>query len=198
MVRGYNTNTGGCCRGFTFLEIMLVIVIVAILSAVVVPNMAKSIKGNRLRSASRTVISSGKYARSLAVMRQKEMVLTFDLDANRVVTHGFSSGSEAESLGDEFVDGDSLPAPEVFIEGEEAPPAIQFATSELERDLDKVSVELVRLGDGSEITAGECHVLYYPNGRCDTYEVLLRDKSGLAMHIQVDPLSGVESRRLGE
>ncbi len=198
MIRGYNTNAGWCCRGFTFLEIMLVIVIVAILSAVVIPNMAKSIKGNRLRSASRTVISSGKYARSLAVMRQKEMVLTFDLDENRVLTHGFSMGGGEEAVGDEFVDGDSLPAPDVFIEGEEAAPAIQFAPSELERDLDKVSVELVRLGDGSEISAGECHVLYYPNGRCDAYEVLLRDKSGLAMHIQVDPLSGVESRRLGE
>ena len=183
-------------QGFTFIEIMLVIVVIAVLGALILPDLSRSIRGNRLKTASRTVVSTGKYARSLSVMRQQEMVLTFDLDAGTIAAHGFKEvGADVEDEGE--AGGFDAPLPEVEDPDGSDTPSVRFSESEVERTLDRVVIELVRLGNGLDITSGQAHVLYYPNGRSDRYEVLVRDQSGDAMLIKVDSLSGVDVSKVG-
>ena len=55
-----------------------------------------------------------------------------------------------------------------------------------------MAIELIRLAGGVDIATGQAHVLYYPNGRCDRYEVVIRDQSGASMLVKVDSLSGVD------
>lgn len=81
--------------GFTLIEIMLVVVIIGILLTVTVPSMVRSIRGSRLRAAASAIARAGKYARSMAVMDQKEVRLVFHKTGPRIEAGG-SSGSRAK------------------------------------------------------------------------------------------------------
>jgi type II secretion system protein H len=82
--------------GFTLIELILVLVILGVVTAVTVPAVVSSIRGNRLRVASRTVIRMGRYARSMAVLKQQPMVVKFDITKGQV--GAISKGESGENL----------------------------------------------------------------------------------------------------
>ncbi|NQT92448.1 MAG: prepilin-type N-terminal cleavage/methylation domain-containing protein [Lentisphaerae bacterium] len=66
-------------KAFTLIEVLLVVAIIGVVTAVTTPYFVRSIRGNRLRVAARTVVMAGRYARSMAVLRQEELRVRFDL-----------------------------------------------------------------------------------------------------------------------
>lgn len=74
--------------GFTLMELMLVVAIIGVVVAITMPMMAKSIRGNRVRMAVRSVVSAGRYARTMAILKQRETVLALDLAGGRVTVEG--------------------------------------------------------------------------------------------------------------
>ena len=60
------------------LEILLVVVILAIASAVAVPMFARSFKGAKLRNSTRLVMMMHRNAQSKAVLGQRYMAILFD------------------------------------------------------------------------------------------------------------------------
>ncbi len=83
-------------RGFTLIEVILVLVIMGVITAVTVPSVISSIRGNRLRVASRTVIRMGRYARSMAVLKQSPVTVTFDIAKGRVAA--ISAGDTSDDI----------------------------------------------------------------------------------------------------
>ena len=75
-------------RAFTIIELLLVLTIMGIVVAVIAPSLTRSIRGNRLRTASRTVVMAGRYARSMAVLKQKELSMVFNLESATVSVSG--------------------------------------------------------------------------------------------------------------
>lgn len=71
-------------RGFTLMELLLVVLIVAIVAAVAMPSMVESIRWHRVRTASRTLVTVARYARSMAILKQCELSLSFNLDTGQV------------------------------------------------------------------------------------------------------------------
>ena len=65
-------------RGFTLLEILLVVVIIGISSAVAVPIFAHSFRGAKLRSSTRMVLSMHRNAQTKAVLGQRYVAILFD------------------------------------------------------------------------------------------------------------------------
>lgn len=57
------------CRGFTLVELMIAIVVLAILIAIAVPSFTEQIQRNQMRSATADFITAVAYARSEAVTR---------------------------------------------------------------------------------------------------------------------------------
>ncbi|MDD5704895.1 MAG: prepilin-type N-terminal cleavage/methylation domain-containing protein [Kiritimatiellae bacterium] len=93
-------------RGFTLLELLMVIAILAVLTAVIVPQFGAGMSGARLATAARTTIQAARYARTMALLHQAETVLSIGLDSGRLrVEAAPASGENAiVSSGDEVLD----------------------------------------------------------------------------------------------
>jgi prepilin-type N-terminal cleavage/methylation domain-containing protein len=183
---------------FTLIELLLVLAIVGIVTAITVPNFVRSLKGNRLRAAARTVVSMGRYARSMAVMRQNDMVLTFDLEASRVSVREVPRGLRQEGrVGAPPAATEPAGLATETPETDLAPGEGGGASADLARDLDRVTiVEIVRNAEGSEPAmreaAGPCAIAYRSNGTCAPYSVKLADEDGATLVVEVDALSSAD------
>jgi type II secretion system protein H len=159
-------------KGFTLIEVLLVIAIMAIVTAVTLPTFVNSIRGSRLKTAARSVTMAGRYARSMALLRQQEMVLMFDLTAGTFVVHPSAASVVSNRVVAASGDADSV-------------------TRKLER-VKLISVDLTA-ESAPEVTEGTCSVVYRSNGLCTPYRVVLRDEHGSVIVVEVDALSTVET-----
>ena len=208
-------NRLGSRRAFTLVEILLVIVIIVVISAVTLPSFVRSIQGNRLRTAGRTVVAVARYARSMALLHQCEVEVAFMLDKSTIVvsshdrplaalqatgeveiaiaeararmaqTAAASTGTLAAAAGESSgADGDAGAAPPVA-----AP--VMLTDVHLTRVLDGVMIESVQKAERDDGASpdGVVRVLYRTNGRCEPYEVHLRDHEQRSLRIKVDALS---------
>jgi len=69
---------------FTLIEVLLVIVVMGIAAAIAMPSFVRSIQGQRLSAAARTLTTVARYARSMAVLKQSDLALTFNLANGQV------------------------------------------------------------------------------------------------------------------
>ena len=69
---------------FTLIELLLVVVVMGIAVAIAMPSFVRSIQGQRLSAAARTLSTVARYARSMAVLKQSDLSLTFNLANGQV------------------------------------------------------------------------------------------------------------------
>jgi len=70
--------------GFTLIELMVVIAIVAIIASVTVPNLIAWLPKYRVGSAARSVMSAVEFARLQAIRENSDVDVNFDYAADRV------------------------------------------------------------------------------------------------------------------
>ena len=70
----------GRIRGFTLVEIMVVMVIIALVMGLVGTSMARSVSSAEARAASRKLVASLRYTRARAIIDKKEQVFQVDTE----------------------------------------------------------------------------------------------------------------------
>ncbi len=70
--------------GFTLMELLVVIIIIGIAFLAVTPNFVNSIRYQKINSAARSTVSVIRYARSLAILKQSDLTLMFNLNTGQV------------------------------------------------------------------------------------------------------------------
>jgi Tfp pilus assembly protein FimT len=168
-----------------------------VVSAVVMPSFVRSIRVNRLRAAARDVVMAGRYARSMAVLQQKEMAVTFNLTAGTISVTDLDAPAQpsGQSTNKLAAVGPADPAAaEPASTPAGAPPSGPGGDVSLTRTLDRVRIERVEVPDLDESrTDGACTVTYFTNGTCTPYQVRIVDEFDSVVIVNVDALSSAET-----
>jgi len=169
-------------RGFTLIEILLVVVIMLISMGVALPSFMSSFRGAKLRSSVRTIMMASRYARATAVLQQMDTALLFDKALGTIEVVGVKSTTEE----DRFLD-ESAP---INMDSEEDSENDYAVSTLLQKSLEE-EVEIVDLTSDGELeeVEGIYALSYYANGMCDQYSITLRDDHGTTVTIKIDPLS---------
>ncbi|MCC5846079.1 MAG: prepilin-type N-terminal cleavage/methylation domain-containing protein [Verrucomicrobia bacterium] len=165
--------------GFTLLEILLVVLVIAIVAGAFMPIALDSIEGVRLRSATRDVVSLNRYARARAILDRRPVAVLYDRE-----------GGVVELLllpVQELALGPFLDSPAARLQ--EDP---DFGSDQIERLRRRqlsthVVVEEVR---GAEAVSDTWFVVYTPSGMTDPHTVILRDNRNDRMRIRVNGMTG--------
>lgn len=175
-------------RGFTLIEILIVVVIIALTSSIALPGFVRTMQGAQLRTASRTVLMGHKYARSTAVLRQAQLAMLLDketLELEIVVM------KEANADRDKFLDSRSSRDMDSMLGAEEEESDVSAIDTELVRSLGKeVKISSFQSEHGGQEYGGVYWIMYYPNGMSDGFELVLADKNNRSVEISSDPVSG--------
>jgi len=67
-------------KGFSLIEILVVMVFIAVMAGIVSSSMTKSLKNTKLRAASKNLVSALRYTRGQAVVKHEEKTMTFDVE----------------------------------------------------------------------------------------------------------------------
>jgi general secretion pathway protein H len=77
---GHSPSALSSVAGFTLLEMLIVIAILALATAVTVPILARPSDGVRLQATARDLINALRLTRAMAIARNAEIALTIDVD----------------------------------------------------------------------------------------------------------------------
>ena len=158
-------------NGFTLLELLVVLVIIALSSALVGPKLVGSMSNLNLRTACKKISASLRWARSQATSESVTYTAVFDFDKNCV---SFITGrEESEKDLEEGPTGD-----------EEGP--VKSRSYNLP---DGVSFEKALSGE-EEFDSGVFEMVFFPSGSSSGGDVILANDRGNQYSINVDFITG--------
>jgi len=174
-------------RGFTLLELLVVLVIISLMSVLVVPQLTGSLARMNLQTASKKISASLRYARSQAASEKITYVAIFDFEKDRL---SIMTGQKASDLPvrDRTQTVETLK--EDLSDGEE--PVIRSKSYDLP---DGAKLEKGVSGE-DEIDSGLFEIAFFPTGSSSGGDVILTNDRGKRYKISVDFITGVV--RLGE
>jgi prepilin-type N-terminal cleavage/methylation domain-containing protein len=180
-------------RGFTMIELMLVIVIMLLTTTLAIPAFIKSLRGARLRTSARTVVMMHRHARAMAVLQQKQVAVLYDVQKNEIeiVWLSGSRTTDAQAMfleerADRVLTAEPEPADAEAVAA--PPPNVE---SEMIRPLeDGIRIVDFKSDREDQSVEGIHWMNYYPNGMCDRYTMKLMDEKERTVEVDVDNLSG--------
>jgi len=190
-------------KAFSLIELLLVIAIMGFLSAVIVPAFTNSIKGSKLRSAVRSVVVMGRYARTMSLLKQQELAVTFDFSSSTISISPMAVAAAPQNSTN--FPGRVVPSmPAAGMDGLTNPDesnqftvaSIRAETTEMKRKLEGVNFAYVELSKGTRQNEGTCVVYYRSNGTCTPYDVKVIDERGTAVLIRIDALSSATTEEV--
>src|ERR1039457_5370409 len=162
-------------RAFTLIEMMTVLVLIGIMTAMIIPEMKGSFEDALLRSTSRDLVRVFELASSRAISLNHFHRVRLDSDTGRLLVEPRVRGGTEE----EFV-----PLKDV---------------AGCAGDLDKrISIEIQRPGGEASETTGEQTqevqnptgtISFHPDGTADAAIIVLRDRAGFRLALKINPIT---------
>ena len=154
-------------KGFTLLEMLVVLVLISLVTALVAPRLTSPLGNLQLKTAVKKIAGSLRYARSLAASEKVNRVCDFDFENQKVT---ISSESEPGA-------GDDSGSPEVGR-------GITYVLPE------GVHLKKAYAGDVA-VGNGIFQVVFFANGSSSGGDIVLSSDNGRAMLIHIDFITGM-------
>jgi type II secretion system protein H len=165
--------------GFTLMELMVVLVLIGIVTAMIIPEMKGTFQDALLRSTGRELISAFNLTSSQAVSLNQLHRVRLDPSTGRYLVERrvFEKGQEdfvpARDLPGGAGELDSRIAIEVRKPGETPSGASEGGPAAAESDAQSQDVVFA----------------FYPDGTADAGEILLRDRDGFQLALRINPIT---------
>ena len=166
--------------GFTLIELAIVLVVIAILTAMIIPEMRGTMEGETLRSTARELVRGLRLAHSQSITLHQRHRLLIDRKNNRYRVERFARSQDAGS--------GYVPVRDV--------PGAQAALS------DKIDIQLKATDEAASISpdatseqdplsseARDLAVSFLPDGTAEAVEIVLRDRDGFGLALRVSPVT---------
>ena len=166
--------------GFTLMELMVVVVMIGIMTALIIPEMKGTYEDALLRSTGRKLMSVIQLANSRAITRSQIQRVRIDSKDGRVSIEGGSAKGQANNASNDLPGGDGKLDTRITIEikqaGEESSESPGAATSFVS-------------GDDVGKRSSEQTITLYPDGTADAVEIVLRDREGFRLGLRINPIT---------
>ena len=185
-------------RGFTLIEIMLVLTLIAILSSITMPSLRGLAVSTRLKSSAHEIRDMLHFARDMAVTERIAHLVVFDLDQNRYwlassetfavedlasspITSPSSSTNQAVSATQTSETAQSTVSRTSMILGVPKKPSRNVSLSQMVTNHNS---------QANQINSGVDYVYFSPTASSEDTTLYIQDQKGKAMSITVEAASG--------
>lgn len=169
--------------GFTLIELMVVIVLIGIMTAMIIPEMKGTYEDALLRSAARKLVDVFSLANSHAISVNQLHRVRLDRKNGRYFIE--RTAREGEQ-GRGFVPGPEIPGGEGAIDNRisiEILKAAEDSTDLIEQRTPSGP------GDNSRNGQRDATVSFYADGTADAQEIRLRDREGFGLALRINPIT---------
>ena len=169
-------------RGFTLLELIVVLLIISLMSAFVVPKLVGPMSNLNLKIASKKIAASLRYARSHAASEKTTYVALFDFDKDRLciitTTSPLLKG-----------EGGASEAPDEALEDQPDDEKDRLSRLKVYNLPDGVKLEK-GVSKEDEVNSGFFRIFFFPNGGSSGGDVIVANERGRRYKIGVDFITG--------
>ncbi len=168
-------------RGFTLIELMVVLVLIGIMTAMIIPEMRGTYEDAVLRSGSRELINVFNMAYSRAVTLNQLQRVRLDPGSGRYVMERRVRAGLGESG---FAPVRDVPGGEGKIDAR--------ISMELHRPVEGLSDgadQGAPTASGDDTAVQDQAISFYPDGTADAGEVLLQDRDGFRLALRINPIT---------
>ena len=157
--------------GFTLLELMVVIVLIGIMTAMILPDMRGTYADVLLRAASRKIVSLCQLANSRAITLNKTHRLRFERTSGRYFLERQTDNSASD-----FRPLTELSGMEGVLE--------RRLVVEIQKAIEDPASANPWIAPSAPDT-----IAFYPDGTAEQAEILLRERSGLRLALRINPVT---------
>lgn len=168
--------------GFTLLELMIVLVLMAIMSAMIIPEMRGTYENALLRSTSRDLIGVLNLAYSRAVSINHVHRVRLETSSGKYFVEERVRGT---SHGGDFIPVRNVSGSEGTLDQRIS---IQIRDS-MEDPENPIAPPYAGLDPESRTSERNNTILFYPDGTADRRDIQLQDREGFRLSLQINPIT---------
>ena len=163
-------------RGFTLFELLIVLVVISLMSAMVIPRLSGHLSKLELKTAAKRTAAVLRYARNKAATDKVIVSAAFDFENRKISVYAFPEFQKSLYKKDlSKKDKDSKVEPRITDTIYPLPDGIGFLYEEEQTK-------------NAEMTT--VSILFFPNGSCSGGTITLGNENGKRFKLKIDPITG--------